>query len=361
MTVLVLVNSLVIGGVLVAAAAVATRVGVASAGGRFASWYSVLLLTALVPVALLALPPVERAAHGTGAGGVSPTRWLWLAWLMVATARICFIVVSSFGMRNSRSAAIPDDRLQRLTDEARAALACDREISAAYCHDAAVPVLVGIGSVTIRVPRAVSEFGDDELRAILLHEVAHAKRRDDLLRVIELVAGAVLFFNPAAIYARRKLAFERELACDELASAQCGVPLYVQSIITFGRCTVERRLLAANGAGLVARVDALIAPPPRRRRAVAALVACSIVAACAPLVQRPVVVRALTQRATLVATEGESEGALHYGRGYSLFLSGEYEASVDEYQKAIDLGFEVESSRFNIASVRDEAARRAAN
>jgi beta-lactamase regulating signal transducer with metallopeptidase domain len=70
-------------------------------------------------------------------------------------------------------------------------------------------------------PRILLPIGIDrllnrqELNAVLLHEVAHAKRRDNLIRLLYEVALCALWFHPLIWLAGMRMALYRELSCDE--------------------------------------------------------------------------------------------------------------------------------------------------
>jgi beta-lactamase regulating signal transducer with metallopeptidase domain len=59
---------------------------------------------------------------------------------------------------------------------------------------------------------------DDELESLLCHECAHVARRDNLLAFIEAIVRALFWFNPLIWFAHRRLAEEREKACDEIVA-----------------------------------------------------------------------------------------------------------------------------------------------
>jgi beta-lactamase regulating signal transducer with metallopeptidase domain len=63
-----------------------------------------------------------------------------------------------------------------------------------------------------------------ELNAVIIHELTHARRRDNLIRLIHEVALCVLWFHPFVWVAGSRLALYRELSCDDsvIQSAQGG-------------------------------------------------------------------------------------------------------------------------------------------
>jgi beta-lactamase regulating signal transducer with metallopeptidase domain len=87
----------------------------------------------------------------------------------------------------------------------------------AYCERVAVPVVVGVLKPVILLPAAMmSVLSSQELAAVLAHELAHVKRFDHVLIVVQRFLEAVLFFHPAVWWLGRRIHDLREHACDDL-------------------------------------------------------------------------------------------------------------------------------------------------
>lgn len=102
------------------------------------------------------------------------------------------------------------------------------------------PATVGWIRPIILLPPACTERGRDELTDVLRHELQHIRRRDFVLTAIASFCRALLFFHPAAWYARRRLSLESEVACD---LAAIGNSLerraeYAESLLSFARLQV---------------------------------------------------------------------------------------------------------------------------
>lgn len=90
--------------------------------------------------------------------------------------------------------------------------------------DVAVPSVVGFFFPTLLVPpRLLDELDQDEIDAILAHELSHVCRWDLLANGAQRVVSALLFFHPVAGWISRTLDRDRELCCDDLVS-WIGVP-----------------------------------------------------------------------------------------------------------------------------------------
>ena len=80
-----------------------------------------------------------------------------------------------------------------------------------------VPMLVALPIPTIVLSRPLIEsLRDDEIDALLSHELAHARRGDAWLRPVELLATALYWWLPTVWIARRRLRLAEEAACDAL-------------------------------------------------------------------------------------------------------------------------------------------------
>ena len=69
------------------------------------------------------------------------------------------------------------------------------------------------------LPDAARQWSGEQLRSVLLHELAHIKRRDTIVQLLAQVACALHWFNPLVWFAAWRLHVERERACDDLVLA----------------------------------------------------------------------------------------------------------------------------------------------
>jgi beta-lactamase regulating signal transducer with metallopeptidase domain len=255
------------GSVLFAVAYIATKtVRSLSAAARHSTWLAVLLLLAVLPAASLipivrvplldvvapvtvraavALAPPDPVSPGLPVGGASahPTGWtadhmpanlllliggIWaLGALLVFSrplpARMTLARISS----SWEAVPIPERVLKPLAD----AFAVHRV--RAFSHPrVTVPFTYGILHPVIALPSVWSTWHAEQLKAVLLHELAHVRRGDALAREIARVAGALLWFHPVTWLIRSFLRREAELSCDEnVLSRGISRPRYASAII----------------------------------------------------------------------------------------------------------------------------------
>lgn len=90
----------------------------------------------------------------------------------------------------------------------------------AYCKEISVPVVMGVVSPMILLPATLaSGLSAEQLQALLMHELAHLRRFDPLVNLLQRLIEAILFFHPAVWYISRRINSERENASDDLVLA----------------------------------------------------------------------------------------------------------------------------------------------
>lgn len=89
-----------------------------------------------------------------------------------------------------------------------------------------VPLVIGYLKPVVLFPIAlVNQLDNEQVEAILIHELSHVRRNDFLLNLVKTAIETLLFFNPFVWMAGRFIHIEREHACDDLVLKVTGKPL----------------------------------------------------------------------------------------------------------------------------------------
>jgi beta-lactamase regulating signal transducer with metallopeptidase domain len=186
--------------------------------------------------------------------------YLLLAWLVVATAGLLRIAAGLWQLRRMRSKCetIAPEMLPPELAREIARDRAQRHIEILVSSDATVATAIGFFKPAIVLPKWLIEEGSpDDLKHVLLHELAHLRRWDDWTNLLQRVLKAVLFFHPAVWWMERKIALHREMACDDAVLAKAASPkVYAASLARMAERSFLRRQLALAQAA-VGRVHQL--------------------------------------------------------------------------------------------------------
>ena len=119
----------------------------------------------------------------------------------------------------SAATGVLEDRFQEILCEMEvgrgARLIISREISA--------PMAAGYFRPAVLLPSELAERANDsEMEALLRHEAAHLRRKDDWANLLQQLIRAIYFFHPGVWWLSRRLTLEREIACDDHVLAASG-------------------------------------------------------------------------------------------------------------------------------------------
>jgi hypothetical protein len=134
-----------------------------------------------------------------------------------------------------------------------------------------VPTVVGWLRPVILLPAsAITGLSPDQLELILAHELAHIRRWDYLLNLLQTAVETLLFYHPAVWWVSKRMRVEREHCCDDLAVTAGGNAIrYARALADLeGLCSQAPALtMAATGGSLFERIARLVGPPRHLSRA----------------------------------------------------------------------------------------------
>jgi beta-lactamase regulating signal transducer with metallopeptidase domain len=176
------------------------------------------------------------------------TGWLWIQRL------------------RTRGAIAAGDSWQRMAARLSRRLHIARTITLLESTLVEVPTVIGWVKPVVLLPAsALSGLSGQQLEAILAHELAHIRRHDYLVNLLQTLVETILFYHPAVWWLSRRIRAEREHCCDDLAVSLCGDPIaYASALADLEslRSSDRHFVLAATGGSLLHRVRRLIGAPP---------------------------------------------------------------------------------------------------
>jgi len=204
----------------------------------------------------------------------SPPPWLSFSWpaiLAVAwgAGAVVYLGVGIIrlfrGLRAVQRQEIPfsagdQERLDALA--ARLGLAPGR-VSGCYVPPSGWLGVIGVFRSRIVVPEGLfSALDEKEVESVLLHELVHVKRHDNLLRLFQAGVVALFWFHPIVWWLDRRLRWESESACDEAVLRLTGANrVYATGLFKAVRYALELDLPGVSGmsrTGLQPRLRAVL-------------------------------------------------------------------------------------------------------
>ncbi|MGC2742679.1 MAG: M56 family metallopeptidase [Candidatus Angelobacter sp.] len=224
---------------------------------NFAVWFSTLLATALLPVLSFYLE--QRAAAPVGSQAMftvsaSFASYLFFGWVVIAFSGLARVVLATFQLRRLRSHAVPAQMeslpldIRSLIEDAQKS----RPVSVLVSDRLEVPTAIGFRNPAVILPAWMLESTPaEELKYILLHELAHLSRRDDWTNLAQKILKALLFFLPSVWWIERRLSLDREMACDDAVLVRSGTPLgYAECLARVAERSFMRRQIALAQAAV---------------------------------------------------------------------------------------------------------------
>ena len=192
--------------------------------------------------------------------------WLtpfWMAGVILFHLRGAAGWMAARHLRRRGVCQVPDAWLRRL-NELRGRLRISAPVLLLESALAEVPAVVGYLRPAILVPAGLlAGMPAGQMEAILLHELAHIRRRDYLANLLQTVVEGFLFYHPAVWWISQVIRNERENCCDDLVVAANGdVREYATALTSLeeNRWAASQAVLASTGGSLVKRIHRLLYP-----------------------------------------------------------------------------------------------------
>ena len=210
--------------------------------------------------------------HGIGVwsrfGELAP--WIAVVW-MGGVAIFCLRALAGWmAARRLRRTGVcrPDQGWQRCLDELAATLRVSKPVMLLESCLVDTPVVIGCLRPVIPIPIGLlTGLPAAQIESILIHELAHIRRHDYLMNLLQVLAESFLFFHPAVWWISGLIRAERENCCDDCVVAMTGdAHEYAVALAALeqNRSMAQNPAQAATGGKLANRIRRLLQRPQRR-------------------------------------------------------------------------------------------------
>jgi beta-lactamase regulating signal transducer with metallopeptidase domain len=185
---------------------------------------------------------------------------VWLTGVLFLSVRLLFgwLRAHSIAKRNASDAA---PEWQRAASRLAHALKLRRAVQLLESAAVEVPTVIGWLRPVVLLPAAtLTGLSTEQMEMILAHELAHVRRNDFFVNLMQAVVETLLFYHPAVWWISHRIRVEREHCCDDVAVAVSGKPLvYARALTRLEELRVDdaQAFVAANGGSLIGRIRRL--------------------------------------------------------------------------------------------------------
>lgn len=181
----------------------------------------------------------------------------WLVGVLVLSFRLVLGLRLVYKLRTQFVSAVPAE-LESVACRLARNLRLKQQVDLRASRVVDVPLVVGYLKPLILVPTStITALSLPQLEMLLAHELAHIRRLDHLINLLQNTVETLLFFHPAVWWISAQVRQERECCCDDLAVRTCGGDAlgYAQALAKLdGARPSQRAALAAGGGSLLGRI-----------------------------------------------------------------------------------------------------------
>jgi beta-lactamase regulating signal transducer with metallopeptidase domain len=185
---------------------------------------------------------------------------VWLTGVLLLSVRLLFgwLRAHSIAKKNATEAA---PEWQRSARRLAHALKLRRAVQLLESAAVEVPTVIGwLRPVVLLPATSLTGLSTEQMEMILAHELAHIRRNDFFVNLMQAVVETLLFYHPAVWWISNRIRVEREHCCDDVAVSVSGKPLvYARALTRLEELRIEdaQAFVSANGGSLIGRIRRL--------------------------------------------------------------------------------------------------------
>ena len=290
---------------------------------------------------------------------------LFAAWAAGAACLLLSSLIGRFGLWrvSRRSTPLEDQCWVHMLRALSSRLGIRRPVGLLRGEPGTMPMTWGIWNARILLPGEADEWPSGRREAVLLHELAHLKRRDCLTQSLGTIALALHWFNPLAWLACRRMAIERERACDDLVlSTGCESADYARHLlqvvagVRISPLTRRSAIAMARGPWLKRRLAAILDDQCNRRAVTTMMTIFSLAVSAAVVVPLASMRPAPSAVEHPLVLSGSLDGDITVD-GTTVFATGDEEAMVNDMLTRLTHALPLPERPLRLDGIPEETAK----
>ena len=174
---------------------------------------------------------------------------VWLLGCVLAGIRL-FVALTRLARIVRNSISVSSGGLDEAYTAACCAMGCEESVASVLVSDSVVvPIVAGVFRPTIVLPTSlVDRLSAEQLTEVLIHELAHIVRHDQIVNVLQILGGVLFWAHPLVRSVIRRLAQAREEICDNFVLLRKSKSSYSRTLLSVAELSADQaNVLGAIG------------------------------------------------------------------------------------------------------------------
>jgi len=186
--------------------------------------------------------------------------WLLVFSISISAALLVWLLVRWWQITRQVRRAATSERLAALADEAQKFVGMKFKVQVKLTANTMSPAVCGLFRPAILIPQSLAEnFSDEQLRAVLLHELIHLRRRDVWLNFFQALLQIFYWWHPLVWLANARIRRVREEAVDDavMLALRDEAEAYAPTLLEVAKLALNRPLASLGLVGILESRHAL--------------------------------------------------------------------------------------------------------
>jgi beta-lactamase regulating signal transducer with metallopeptidase domain/Flp pilus assembly secretin CpaC len=186
--------------------------------------------------------------------------WLLVFSISISSALLLWLLVRWWQITRQVRCAATSERLAALADEAQKFVGMKFKVQVKMTANSMSPAVCGLFRPAILIPQSLAEnFSDEQLRAVLLHELIHLRRRDVWVNFFQALLQIFYWWHPLVWLANARIRQVREEAVDDavMLVLRDEAETYAPTLLEVAKLALNRPLASLGLVGILESRHAL--------------------------------------------------------------------------------------------------------